>query len=434
MDHSLSSQIVIHIINHLLPYVMVAHQHLCTLWVSWWPKSAQRKVKNVSHRSIVRVIGTYLSLKPQHHRLYFQVRSHTTVSSLKPQHHRLYFQVRSHTTVSSLKPQHHRLYFQVRSHTTVSSLKPQHHRLYFQTVQPDQRCSTPFSEDGVRRAPVSLADIAMLEQEEPLPGIYISCELGQSRREARRNSRSCVRRKETEHVLDTTPAATCNPSQKQPPVEDAALQRISALEAELNKLRAQIALMATVQPQTPSVQPGAGNPLGTPQAPPPAPPPPPPPPPPPASLATPVMNIKEIIRKNKSKRSASVSTPVSMPSINRCIIVKPKCFPQNKSKRSASVSTPVSMPSPGGVPNMMAVLKDMSNVKLRSVERSPGGTPVRQKPKEADAQDPAALIAQALRRKFAHRKPVGSPDQQDKENDWPSPDASCSPKHKFQQA
>ncbi|XP_078598207.1 mitochondrial fission regulator 1-like isoform X2 [Branchiostoma floridae x Branchiostoma japonicum] len=335
MDHSLSSQIVIHIINHLLPYVMVAHQHLCTLWVSWWPKSAQRKV---SHRSIVRVIGTYLSLKPKHH------------------------------------------------------------RLYFQTVQPDQRCSTPFSEDGVRRAPVSLADIAMLEQEEPLPGIYISCELGQSRREARRTSRSCVKRKETEDVLDATPAATCNPtSQNQPPVEDAALQRISALEAELNKLRAQIALMATVQPQTPVVQQGAGNPPGTPQAPPPAPPPPPPPPPPPASLATPVMNIKEIIRKNKSKRSASVSTPVSMP-------------------------------SPGGVPNMMAVLKDMSNVKLRSVERSPGGTPVRQKPKEADAQDPAALIAQALRRKFAHRKPVGSPDQQDKENDWPSPDTACSPK------
>ncbi|CAH1233907.1 MTFR2 [Branchiostoma lanceolatum] len=337
MDNSLSPRLILHILNHLLPYVMVAHQHLCTLWVSWWPKSAQRKV---SHRSIVRLIGTYLSLKPQRH------------------------------------------------------------RLYFQTVQPDLRCSTPFSEDGVRRTPVSLADVAMLEQEEPLPGIYISCELGQSRREAsaRKTSSSCVKKKQAEDVLDAKPAAMCNPtSQKQAPVEDAALQRISALEAELNKLRAQIALMATVQPQTHAVQQGTGNPPMTPQAPPPAPPPPPPPPPPPGSLATPVLNIKEIIRKNKSKRSASVSTPVSMP-------------------------------SPGGPPNMMAVLKDMSNVKLRSVERSPGGTPVRQKPKEADTQDPAALIAQALRRKFAHRKPLGSPDLQDKENDWPSPDAGCSPK------
>ncbi|XP_019622713.1 PREDICTED: LOW QUALITY PROTEIN: mitochondrial fission regulator 1-like [Branchiostoma belcheri] len=335
VDHSLSSQLLIHILNHLLPYVMVAHQHLCTLWVSWWPKSAQRKV---SHRSIVRLIGTYLSLKPQHH------------------------------------------------------------RLYFQTVQPDLRCSTPFSEDGVRRAPVSLADIAMLEQEEPLPGIYISCEVGQSRREetAGRVSSSCVKRKQTEDVLDASPAETCNPtSQQEGPVEDAALQRISALEAELNKLRAQIALMATMQPQAPPVQ--QGNPPGTPlQASPPAPPPPPPPPPPPASLATPVMNIKDIIKKNKSKRSGSANTPVAMPS--------------------------------PAVPNMMAVLKDMSNVKLRSVERSPGGTPIRQKPKESDAQDPAALIAQALRRKFAHRKQIGSPDQLDKENDWPSPETSGSPK------
>ncbi|KAI8513167.1 mitochondrial fission [Branchiostoma belcheri] len=318
VDHSLSSQLLIHILNHLLPYVMVAHQHLCTLWVSWWPKSAQRKV---SHRSIVRLIGTYLSLKPQHH------------------------------------------------------------RLYFQTVQPDLRCSTPFSEDGARRAPVSLADVAMLEQEEPLPGIYISCEVGQSRRKetAGRVSSSCVKRKQTEDVLDASPAETCNPtSQQEAPVEDAALQRISALEAELNKLRAQIALMATMQTQAPPVQ-------------------------------------QEQVKAFRISEHA-------------CCHAQSCCTQHdNKSKRSGSANTPVAMPSPA-VPNMMAVLKDMSNVKLRSVERSPGGTPIRQKPKESDAQDPAALIAQALRRKFAHRKQIGSPDQLDKENDWPSPDASGSPK------
>ncbi|XP_078681597.1 LOW QUALITY PROTEIN: mitochondrial fission regulator 1-like [Branchiostoma floridae x Branchiostoma belcheri] len=337
VDHSLSSQLLIHILNHLLPYVMVAHQHLCTLWVSWWPKSAQRQRK-VSHRSIVRLIGTYLSLKPQHH------------------------------------------------------------RLYFQTVQPDLRCSTPFSEDGARRAPVSLADIAMLEQEEPLPGIYISCEVGQSRREetAARVLSSCVKRKQTEDVLDASPAETCNPpSQQEPPKEDAALQRISALEAELNKLRAQIALMATMQTQAPLYS------RVTPQGPPCRPQPP---------LHHPLPHLHPLLQ------------PVWPHLMNIKDIIK-----KNKSKRSGSANTPVAMPSPA-VPNMMAVLKDMSNVKLRSVERSPGGTPIRQKPKESDAQDPAALIAQALRRKFAHRKQIGSPDQLDKENDWPSPETSGSPK------
>ncbi|XP_078701085.1 uncharacterized protein LOC144927521 isoform X1 [Branchiostoma floridae x Branchiostoma belcheri] len=103
-----------------------------------------------------------------------------------------------------------------------------------------------------------------------------------------------------------------------------------------------------------------------------------------------------------------------------------ECYP-TETQNKCSANTPVAMPSPA-VPNMMAVLKDMSKVKPRSVERSPGGTPIRQKPKESNVQDLAARIAQALRRKFAHRKQIVSPDQLDKENDWPFPETSGSPK------
>jgi hypothetical protein len=45
--------------------------------------------------------------------------------------------------------------------------------------------------------------------------------------------------------------------------------------------------------------------------------------------------------------------------------------------------------------------------------RSPGGTPLRQKPVPLDSDDPAALIARALKKKFAHR--YMSPDSE-KEN------------------
>ena len=62
---------------------------------------------------------------------------------------------------------------------------------------------------------------------------------------------------------------------------------------------------------------------------------------------------------------------------------------------------------------------------INTVLRSPGGTPIREKPRPASAQDPAALIAQALKKKFAHRV-YESPDQ-DKENARFSPSPTKSP-------
>ncbi|KAJ7326526.1 mitochondrial fission [Desmophyllum pertusum] len=71
---------------------------------------------------------------------------------------------------------------------------------------------------------------------------------------------------------------------------------------------------------------------------------------------------------------------------------------------------------------MTDVLKGLGKVKLRSVERSPGGTPLRKPPISTDGSDPASIIAQALKKKFAHRRrqEANSPDA-NKENSPGSP-------------
>ncbi|MBZ3883085.1 Mitochondrial fission regulator 1 [Sciurus carolinensis] len=51
------------------------------------------------------------------------------------------------------------------------------------------------------------------------------------------------------------------------------------------------------------------------------------------------------------------------------------------------------------MPNMLEILKNMNNVKLWSVKRSEQDV----KPKPVDATDPAALIVEALKKKFAYQ-------------------------------
>ncbi|XP_026521937.1 mitochondrial fission regulator 2 [Notechis scutatus] len=67
------------------------------------------------------------------------------------------------------------------------------------------------------------------------------------------------------------------------------------------------------------------------------------------------------------------------------------------------------------IPDMMDVLKDINNVKLRAIEKSPGGTPLLQRNKIKPSQwDPAALIAEALKEKFGSQSTCD--DSFDKEN------------------
>merc|ERR1719334_1421086 len=64
-----------------------------------------------------------------------------------------------------------------------------------------------------------------------------------------------------------------------------------------------------------------------------------------------------------------------------------------------------------GAPNLGDVLKDLGKVKLKSVERSPNGTPVRPPPNPATPVDAASLIAAALKKRFNANYRMDSPEK-----------------------
>ncbi|XP_016363966.1 mitochondrial fission regulator 1 [Sinocyclocheilus rhinocerous] len=156
--------------------------------------------------------------------------------------------------------------------------------------------------------------------------------------------------------------------QSQTIINDEAIQKISALETELAKLRAQIAQIVQAQEQSAqSTAPAPGGPP-VPQAPPMTPVPPPPPPPCPAPGMQRSYSAIDLIRERRGKKAEQKTVLDSAPK-------KPE------------------------LPNMLDVLKDMGKVKLRSVKSHQEDT----KPKPVEPTDAAALIAEALKRKFAHR-------------------------------
>ncbi|NWR62123.1 MTFR1 regulator, partial [Bucorvus abyssinicus] len=146
-----------------------------------------------------------------------------------------------------------------------------------------------------------------------------------------------------------------------------ALQKISALENELATLRAQIAKIVILQEQQNLTAVGS-SPVASAAGPVAPPPPPPPPPLPPPGLQQ-GMSALELIKERKNRRTNSRQERT-----------------ENGPKKSE-------------MPNMLEILKDMNSVKLRAVKRPSGDT----KPKAADPADPAALIAEALKKKFAYR-------------------------------
>ncbi|KFQ12827.1 Mitochondrial fission regulator 1, partial [Leptosomus discolor] len=145
-----------------------------------------------------------------------------------------------------------------------------------------------------------------------------------------------------------------------------ALQKISALENELATLRAQIAKIVILQEQ--SLTAVRSSPVASAAVPVVLPPPPPPPPLPPPGLPQ-SMSAIELIKERKNKKTNSG---------------------QNLTENG---------PEKSEIPSMLEILKDMNSVKLRSVKRSSEGT----KSKVSDPTDPAALIAEALKKKFAYR-------------------------------
>ncbi|XP_014871131.1 mitochondrial fission regulator 1 isoform X1 [Poecilia latipinna] len=147
---------------------------------------------------------------------------------------------------------------------------------------------------------------------------------------------------------------------------DEAIQKISALETELAKLRAQIAQIVLAQERTAQSAVVAGVPPPSGSVPPPPPPPPPPPLPAPALQRT--FSAIELIKERRGKKKDE-QTPVYS--------------------------------KPADIPSMLDILKDIDKVKLRSVKSRLEN--VEGKTKSNEPADPAGLIAEALKRKFAHR-------------------------------
>ncbi|XP_066576588.1 mitochondrial fission regulator 1 [Amia ocellicauda] len=171
---------------------------------------------------------------------------------------------------------------------------------------------------------------------------------------------------------------TEDPEPKSPSLENnEAIQKITVLENELAKLRAQIAQIVLIQEQNTQIAGSGLAPIPAAGAPPPPPPPPPPPLPPPPPSQQP--SALDLIKERRGRTASSQSLLDSGPK-------QPE------------------------VPNMLDVLKDMTKVKLRSVKKPEHGAA---KVTSSDPMDAASLIAEALKRKFAHRYRSDSQSESD---------------------
>ncbi|XP_007484662.1 mitochondrial fission regulator 2 isoform X2 [Monodelphis domestica] len=191
------------------------------------------------------------------------------------------------------------------------------------------------------------------------------------------------------------------------PVTKAAIKKIAALQDELTILRSQIAAIVALQEaenkftleslksydipgnlgplpsvtSSPSPVPDcSSNSVVHPLPPPPPPPPPPLPPLPPPPPSSPGSNICD-----------------SDSSTDRLIKEVHIANKNNTEKYAENQRTKV-------VPSMMDVLKDMDKVKLRAIERSPGGRPIHKTRREISDWDPVSIISHALKKKFAFQE------------------------------
>ncbi|XP_054424920.1 mitochondrial fission regulator 2 [Pteronotus mesoamericanus] len=217
------------------------------------------------------------------------------------------------------------------------------------------------------------------------------------------------------------------PMENSQPVSEAAIKKIAALEDELTFLRSQIAAIVEMQELKNSTNSGSFDSTdglgGLRQMPSsgtaqlsvkpdpfsssvlPAPPPPPPLPPQSSPLQPP---RPPLVQPGYSTTCDSGNSATEMKKQH------PAASKTNYSRHSKNQKNKE-------VPNMLDVLKDMNKIKLRAIERSPGGRPIHKRKRHSSQWDPVALISQALRQKFAFQD-----DSFEKENrSWePSPFSS----------
>ncbi|XP_036271106.1 mitochondrial fission regulator 2 [Pipistrellus kuhlii] len=212
------------------------------------------------------------------------------------------------------------------------------------------------------------------------------------------------------------------PTKSSQPVNEAAIKKIAALEDELASLRSQIAAIVQMQELKSSTNSGsfdstdgAGG-LG--QVPSsgtaqlsvrpdpfsssvlPAPPPPPPPLPPQFSSLQPPCSVQPEYTHSCDSDNTATEMKKQHPGASKTSYNRHSKHQKNKD-----------------VPNMLDVLKDLNKIKLRAIERSPGGRPIHRRKRHSSQWDPVSLISQALKQKFAFQED----DSFEKENrSWES--------------
>ncbi|NXL88646.1 MTFR2 regulator, partial [Alectura lathami] len=279
----------------------------------------------------------------------------------------------------------------VRRLGTVLSLQPCP-RPYFQLVQDP----SPLDQNQQSTAPApvapSLADV-----------VWVAGDEGQAL--ARLRTELWRREKSTAYSdlhpsIDSMPSVPKNSTQKDSLVDQAALQKISALEDELTFLRSQIAAIIAAQPlgnlpsesfRTFSVPDGSY--------------------PVPTMTSTPLP-----VSHNRFVIPSPPPLPSGAPSAVDASSSAVELIKQRRAARNSASAASAGPQKTTNVPSMMDVLKDLNKVQLRAVERSPGGTPL-SKPKKRKSSDwdPVALLTHALKQKFAH-KYEDEDDSLDKEN------------------
>ncbi|XP_006980171.2 mitochondrial fission regulator 2 isoform X1 [Peromyscus maniculatus bairdii] len=208
------------------------------------------------------------------------------------------------------------------------------------------------------------------------------------------------------------------PAKSDLPVSEAAIKKIAALEDELSLLRSQIAAIVVMQELRESKETGLcdlSEESSTEQA--------------PFSSAAAGLSAEPGHPARSVLSSPPPPPPLPQFSFQPCFPpVQPG--PTTRDNPAAGVKKPPSgvdetngsHPSESqrvsDLPHMLDVLKDMSKVRLRPVERSPGGRPIQKRKRQSSQWDPVSLIANALKQKFAFQD-----DSFDKESrSW-----ECSP-------
>ncbi|XP_053917107.1 mitochondrial fission regulator 2 isoform X2 [Cuculus canorus] len=282
----------------------------------------------------------------------------------------------------------------VRRLGTILSIEP-YPRPYIKLVEDPGPLVQDNDEQSIAPAPLgpSLADVLWVANDEEQTSTRLRAEL-------------CS--KETSKVyhdlrpsIDVVQSVPTSSTQKSSLVEQAALQKISALEDELTFLRGQIAAIVSTQTLG-SILPRFKT-FNTPDG----------------FYSVPAMTSTPLsVSHNHFAIPSPPPLPSGVPSGVDASNSTVELIKQRRSARSSgsTIADSADHQSTKTVPSMMDVLKDLNKVRLRAVERSPGGTPLsRPRNRPNSDWDPVALLTHALKQKFAHRN-YEDDDSLDKEN------------------